>query len=72
VAELDQPFSLEKLERVPNGHDGDPKLAAEVTLGGQSGPRFPLSAVDALPQVPVDPEVVRDTPFEDVHSVLDD
>src|SRR5450755_1284732 len=55
----DQPVVGQQLERLAQRHDADPELAGQVPLGWQGGPGRPLPAGDPVPQLGVDPEVLR-------------
>ena len=55
----DQPVVGQQLERLAQRHDADPELGGQVPLGGQGSAGRPLAAGDPVPQLGVDPQVLR-------------
>ena len=61
AAALDDPFALERGERVASGHQADLVNLREVALGSDGVPRLQLPRINALADRALDPLVRRHT-----------
>src|SRR5437764_2882066 len=69
VTKHDQVLLLQQLKRLANGHHRHAVALRQLPLGSKPITRSERSLLDLLPQIAVDPEVMRCTPLESVHSL---